>query len=73
MPADATPPAPAGRTVACPQCGGPSLYAPSNPYRPFCSQRCQMIDLGAWGREEFRMPAEAPSEDTGFGDPKFLP
>ena len=40
--------APKPRVVACPQCGGKSVYAPSNPYRPFCSERCKNLDLGAW-------------------------
>lgn len=52
----------AGRTVPCPQCGGDSLYAPSNPYRPFCSERCKQMDLGAWADESFRVAA-APEPD----------
>ena len=60
-------------TVPCPTCGGPSLFAPSNRYRPFCSARCRQIDLGAWASESFRVPSEAPPEDAPFGDPKKLP
>lgn len=60
-------------TVPCPTCGGPSLFAPSNRYRPFCSARCRQIDLGAWAAESFRVPSEAPPEDAPFGDPKKLP
>ena len=45
------------RTVKCPTCGGPSLYAPENPYRPFCSERCKLQDLGAWASESFRLDA----------------
>lgn len=59
------------RIVRCPTCGGDSIYAPSNAYRPFCSARCKGVDLGAWASEEFRMPAEAPSDDNTFGDPKI--
>lgn len=59
------------RLVTCPRCGGDSLYAPGNPYRPFCSERCKKMDLGAWASESFRMPAEAPPDDQGFGDPKL--
>ena len=33
--------------VRCPQCGGESLWNAGNPYRPFCSERCKLIDLGA--------------------------
>jgi endogenous inhibitor of DNA gyrase (YacG/DUF329 family) len=56
--------------VRCPQCGGDSVYAPSNPYRPFCSERCKNIDLGAWASESFRVPDETPPDDLPFGDPK---
>jgi len=59
------------RTVPCPTCGGPSLYSPANPFRPFCSKRCRQIDLGAWANEDF--PAESPPEDAEYGDPKRLP
>ena len=46
------------RMVRCPACGGPSLYAPENRYRPFCSERCKVHDLGAWASENFRVEAE---------------
>lgn len=58
------------KLVICPTCGGDSVYAPSNPYRPFCSERCKQIDFGAWASENFRMPTEAPPDDQEFGDPK---
>lgn len=63
-------PTPKPRTVACPCCGCPSVYGPGNAYRPFCSERCKQIDLGAWAAEEFRVPSEAPPEDAEFGDPR---
>ena len=59
------------KLVRCPGCGGDSIYASSNPYRPFCSQRCKESDLGAWASEAFRVPSEAPPEDGHFGDPKL--
>jgi endogenous inhibitor of DNA gyrase (YacG/DUF329 family) len=34
--------------VRCPSCGGDSIYTPTNPHRPFCSERCRLIDLGGW-------------------------
>ena len=49
--------------MTCPGCGGDSVYAPSNPYRPFCSARCKNVDLGAWANEDFRMPAKISPED----------
>lgn len=53
--------------VHCPQCGGDSVFAPSNPFRPFCSRRCKDIDFGAWADESFRIPddAEPPSGALG--------
>lgn len=51
------------KIVKCPSCGGASVYASSNPYRPFCCERCKQIDLGAWASEQFAVPAVAPPED----------
>ena len=51
------------KIVTCPGCGGASVYAVTNPYRPFCSERCKQIDLGAWASEQFVVPAVAPPED----------
>ena len=54
---------PAVRQVTCPQCKGLSVYAPSNRYRPFCSERCKNIDLGAWASEDFRLPEDTAPQD----------
>ena len=59
------------KQVVCPGCGGPSVYASSNPYRPFCSERCKNIDLGAWANEDFRLPAEIPPDDELPGDARL--
>lgn len=32
----------------CPQCGKPTDRSAANPWRPFCSERCKLIDFGAW-------------------------
>jgi hypothetical protein len=61
---------PKQRLVRCPACGGDSVYAPSNRWRPFCSERCKNMDLGAWASESFRMPEDTPPDDIEFGDPK---
>jgi uncharacterized protein len=63
-------PQPRPRTVPCPHCRGPSIYAPSNPFRPFCSERCKNLDLGAWASEQFKVESEAPPDDQAFGDPR---
>lgn len=56
-------PTAAPRTVRCPTCQGPSLFAPDNRWRPFCSERCRNHDLGAWADERFRLPAKPPAID----------
>mgnify|MGYP001648158647 CR=1 FL=1 len=43
------------RSIRCPSCGGPSRYAPENRFRPFCSERCKLRDLGAWASESFHL------------------
>ncbi|TCJ15400.1 DNA gyrase inhibitor YacG [Parasulfuritortus cantonensis] len=53
------------KTVACPTCGKPVEWRPENTYRPFCSERCKLIDLGEWAAEQYRVPAE----EGGSGDP----
>lgn len=59
------------KIVRCPTCGGDSVYAVSNPTRPFCSARCKNMDLGAWASEAFHVPADAPAQDLPFGDAKL--
>lgn len=54
------------KTVPCPACGQPSLYAVSNRFRPFCSERCKQLDLGAWASERFKLEEQAPDRDATF-------
>ncbi len=42
--------------VKCPTCHKEAVWE-NNPHRPICSDRCQMIDLGAWTEERCRVPA----------------
>ncbi|MWP49579.1 MULTISPECIES: DNA gyrase inhibitor YacG [unclassified Gilliamella] len=42
--------------VNCPTCQKQVIWSKKDsPYRPFCSKRCQLIDLGAWATEEHRI------------------
>jgi len=56
-------------SVKCPRCGKITPYR-GNPDRPFCSEKCRLVDLGRWANEEYRVPGAAtpgnqePSEDT---------
>jgi len=52
----------APRTVPCPACGEPAEFSTANRWRPFCSERCRMTDLGGWASERYRIPAK-PGED----------
>ncbi len=51
------------RLVPCPACGAPSEFAPTNLFRPFCSERCKAGDLGAWAMERYRVAEVPPSPD----------
>ena len=42
--------------VPCPTCGKKILWSTDNPWRPFCSERCRLIDLGEWLTENMRIP-----------------
>ncbi|MDR3427153.1 MULTISPECIES: DNA gyrase inhibitor YacG [Silvimonas] len=51
------------RFVTCPCCKKQSAYSPENPFRPFCSERCRLIDLGQWASESYRVPVESDDLD----------
>jgi hypothetical protein len=55
---------PASRTVRCPQCGTDVPWTPESKWRPFCSERCKLIDLGAWATESYRIPDAQPSQSS---------
>ena len=44
------------REIKCPQCGLLTFYSSENIYRPFCSERCRLIDLGQWADGTYRVP-----------------
>ncbi len=49
------------RAMKCPMCGEPTVWK-DNPDRPFCSERCRMIDLGNWVSETYAV--SLPLTDT---------
>lgn len=51
---------PESPAVKCPTCGQKAVYSTSNPFRPFCSERCKLIDLGEWAKENYRIPDATP-------------
>jgi len=50
-------------TLPCPNCHKPVQWSSDNPFRPFCSERCQLIDFGAWANEEHSIAGE-PDPDV---------
>lgn len=49
--------------VKCPTCQKTVVWGEQSPYRPFCSKRCQLIDLGEWADEEKRIPSKSDVND----------
>lgn len=58
-------PAKPSPSVPCPICGNPALFSPKNPFRPFCSERCKLIDLGEWAKEGYRIPLAEEEMNKG--------
>ena len=54
------------KLVPCPQCQQKQQWSTANPHRPFCSERCKLIDLGAWASEDYQIPAEINAEEDDF-------
>jgi endogenous inhibitor of DNA gyrase (YacG/DUF329 family) len=54
------------KKVPCPRCNAPAPFGPKNKWRPFCSERCKMIDLGLWASEGYRVPGQ---EDKAGAEP----
>ncbi|MDG9853627.1 DNA gyrase inhibitor YacG [Pseudomonas nitroreducens] len=55
-------------TVECPTCGAPVEWSARNEFRPFCSHRCKLIDLGAWAAEEHAIPGDNQEDELFSGD-----
>ena len=52
------------KDIRCPRCDKSGTWTPENIFRPFCCERCKLIDLGEWADEKHRVPGEPtnPSE-----------
>jgi endogenous inhibitor of DNA gyrase (YacG/DUF329 family) len=53
----------------CPTCKKKVQWQ-DNPFRPFCSERCQLVDLGKWVSEEYRVPGKPLSQESLTEDEK---
>jgi uncharacterized protein len=56
QPTSGVPSSPTPLELACPQCKKTVCWTDAFPYRPFCSHRCQLIDLGEWASEQHKIP-----------------
>jgi len=54
--------------VECPTCKAPVEWGGQSPYRPFCSERCKLIDLGAWASEEHAIAGNELEDELFSGD-----
>ena len=58
------------KQVSCPICGKSSVWSAENPSRPFCSERCKLIDLGQWATESYRIPVTDDDPNKSQDEPE---
>jgi uncharacterized protein len=63
---------PVAQRLSCPTCRRPIEWSEQFPQRPFCSERCRLIDLGAWLSESHAIPGD-PAEGPGDTPPDTAP
>lgn len=51
-------------SVKCPTCASSVVWATTSVFRPFCSERCKLIDLGEWAAENHRIPDKMPIDEA---------
>jgi endogenous inhibitor of DNA gyrase (YacG/DUF329 family) len=56
------------QTVECPHCGKPVPWTEASKWKPFCSDRCRLIDLGDWLSEKNALPADETLTDQEPSD-----
>ena len=52
------------KEIPCPQCQKPVDLSEKTTFRPFCSERCRLIDLGAWASEEYQINGQPNSAEN---------
>ncbi|MFV2057462.1 MAG: DNA gyrase inhibitor YacG [Thiohalomonadales bacterium] len=55
--------------VDCPSCGKSIPWSTDNPWRPFCCERCKLIDFGEWASESHKIAGESVYGDAGMSEP----
>jgi endogenous inhibitor of DNA gyrase (YacG/DUF329 family) len=61
------------RVVNCPTCGAPVVWEPASRWRPFCSERCKIIDLGDWAANRHVIPGRNDPAEDGTDEPGTTP
>ena len=54
----------------CPICKKPADLSQRNKFRPFCSERCQLLDLGKWAAGEYEASGSEPADNQHHDDQK---
>ena len=60
-------------SLQCPTCAKKMIWDSNNPFRPFCCERCKLIDLGAWANEEYQIPENKSASDFSSGSEEEHP
>ena len=58
--------------VSCPTCQKQVVWSPQHRFRPFCSERCKLIDLGEWATNERVIPGEPIHTDADIEGDDYL-
>ncbi|UOA08025.1 DNA gyrase inhibitor YacG [Methylobacter sp. S3L5C] len=59
-------------TVKCPNCQRPVEWTPEQEFKPFCCERCKLIDLGEWAMEEKIIPGKSLELENDEGEDSFF-
>ncbi|HUY26490.1 MAG TPA: DNA gyrase inhibitor YacG [Candidatus Binataceae bacterium] len=59
--------------MRCPTCKKSVDASPANSFRPFCSERCRMVDLGTWAAEDYRVAGGKAEDDSEHPDDRRKP
>ncbi len=56
------------KTVKCPNCGKKVVWTEQEKFKPFCCERCKLIDFGEWADEQKSIPEESTLPDEMDSD-----
>ncbi len=54
------------KSIKCPECGKATEYSSENEYRPFCSKRCRLIDLGEWIDGSYKINSDENPQESQY-------